>query len=115
MTTIGDIVLVHFEEAPVFYARIADIDQDVKPGWFRVRLQALTVPVQDITWILREEYINGGGFTMGGKAVRLEKLLPLGPIDGSETEKKEPGGEPSEKPGKKGSEAKVVSLFGRKA
>ncbi len=102
MTTLGDIVLVHFEGEPAFFARVEDIDSDVKPGWFRVRLQVLTVPVQDITWILREEYIAGAPFTMGGRAMRLskvERLAPAGP---------EPAGGAPENGGK------VVSLKDRR-
>ncbi|MEW5736597.1 MAG: hypothetical protein AB1921_17265 [Thermodesulfobacteriota bacterium] len=103
MTEIGDVVLVHYEKDPAFFARIEDIYADVKPGWFSVRMQVLAVPLSEITWILREEYINGGEFTMGGKPVRLEKVERLAPL-------KEP--EP-EKPAKAGGQ-KVVALSSRK-
>ena len=113
MTTINDIVLVHFDKAPLFYARIEDINPDAKPGWYQVRIQALTNPPQDITWILREEYIEGAEFTMGGKSMHLEKLPPL-------AEKEAPDGDNSPKAmkkparsGKKPASGKVVSLFDR--
>jgi hypothetical protein len=70
----GDLVLVHYEDQPVVYARIQVIEPDIKRGWFQVTLLILTIPHQMVTWILREEYINGGSFTMGGKAMKLEKV-----------------------------------------
>jgi hypothetical protein len=30
-----------------------------------------------VTWILREEYINGAPFTMGGTPMRLEKVKKI--------------------------------------
>jgi hypothetical protein len=70
----GDVVLVHHEEKPALYARIEAIGPDVKKEWFQVTLLLLTLPAQTVTWILREEYINGAPFTMGGQAMRLEKV-----------------------------------------
>lgn len=70
----GDVVLVHHEENPALYARIEAIGPDVKKDWFQVTLLLLTLPAQTVTWILREEYINGEPFTMGGQAMRLEKV-----------------------------------------
>jgi len=32
----------------------------------------LQMPVQVVTWILKNDYINGTEFTMGGKKMRLE-------------------------------------------
>jgi hypothetical protein len=70
----GDVVLVHHEDKPALYARIEAIGPDVKKDWFQVTLLLLTLPAQVVTWILREEYVNGAPFTMGGKAMRLEKV-----------------------------------------
>jgi hypothetical protein len=70
----GDVVLVHHEEKPALYARIEAIGPDVKKDWFQCTLLLLTLPAQTVTWILREEYINGAPFTMGGQAMRLEKV-----------------------------------------
>ena len=41
MATTGDIVLIHVEEQPAFFARIEDIAADSKPGWYQVRLLIL--------------------------------------------------------------------------
>jgi hypothetical protein len=70
----GDLVLVHYRDKPAFYARIEAIDPDIRRDWYQVTLLILTVPSQTVTWILREEYINGGTFTMGGEPIRLEKV-----------------------------------------
>jgi hypothetical protein len=39
----------------------------------------LTIPAKDITWILREEYIRGSAFTMGGQSMKLEPIPPYTP------------------------------------
>jgi hypothetical protein len=74
MTTEKDIVLIHFEDKPLTFARIEDISADHKPGWYQVRLMLLQIPIQVVTWILRDAYIGGGEFTMNGKRMRLEKV-----------------------------------------
>ena len=74
----GDVVLVHHKDKPALYARIEAIEPDVKKDWFQVTLLLLILPAQVVTWILREEYINGTPFTMGGKAMRLEKVKRIG-------------------------------------
>jgi hypothetical protein len=74
MTGINDIVLVHFEEKPLSFARVEDIAADHKPGWYHVTLLMLQVPLQVVTWILRDAYINGEEFTMNGKRMRLERV-----------------------------------------
>lgn len=73
-TGCSDLVLVYVGEKPAFYARVEDISQDVKPGWWQVKLLVLTHPIQIYTWILEESQINGAGFTMGGTPVKLEKV-----------------------------------------
>ena len=74
MATINDIVLIYFEDSPLIFARIEDISPDVKKDWYLVKLMILQVPLQVVTWILREEYINGTEFTMNEKRMRLEKV-----------------------------------------
>lgn len=75
MTQEGDVVLVHIENNPAFFARVEGISADVKPGWYQVRLLVLQVPLVVITWILRETYVNGDEFTMGGRPVRMAKVV----------------------------------------
>ncbi|MCJ7594260.1 MAG: hypothetical protein MUO52_05755 [Desulfobacterales bacterium] len=73
----GDLVLVYHEENPAVYARIESIEPDIKRDWYQVTLLLLTLPAQAVTWILRREYIDGGGFTMGGQAMRMEGVNPV--------------------------------------
>lgn len=67
-----DLVLIYFEDEPFSYARIEDISPDAKPGWYHVKLFMLQIPVNVVSWILRDVYIDGEPFTMGGKSMRLE-------------------------------------------
>ncbi len=104
MAAENDIVLIHFEDRPLTFARIESILPDSKPDWYHVKLLMLQVPLQVVTWILRDAYINGATFTMNGKEMRMEKVLnpemPDTPEDKPATE------EPPAEPGP----AKVISL-----
>ncbi len=108
MAVIQDLVLVYIDNKAGFYARIEDIAPDVKPGWWKVKLLVLTIPVQIYSWILDESQINGSPFTMGGTPVLLEKVeVPEPVLEHVEHEvvKKDNG--------KKGG-SKVISLLDRK-
>jgi len=108
MTTVNDIVLIHFEDKPLAFARVEEIAPDVKAGWYTIRLLLLQVPLQVVTWILRDAYINGGEFTMNGKRMRLEKVVaPAEPQESAKPALKRE--EPRKKPAaEKG--GKVISL-----
>ncbi len=112
MAGINDLVLVHIDNKPGFYARIESITPDVKPGWWQVKLLVLTFPLQVYTWILDESQVNGAPYTMGGTPVRLEKVESLVPRNDAEASSP-PGAEALEK-GTKSGGAKVVSLAERK-
>ena len=109
----GDLLLVHVEDNPAFFARIECISPDLKPEWYQLNLLVLQVPLIEVTWILREEYINGGSFTMGGKKILLEvveapgKRPPQQPVRKS---KEDGTKQPSETKEERG---KVISLFER--
>ncbi|GAM09522.1 hypothetical protein OR1_01801 [Geobacter sp. OR-1] len=75
MATINDLVLVHVDNRPGFFARIEDISPDVKPGWWQVSLLVLTVPLQVYTWILDDSQVDGAPFTMGGTPMMIEKVV----------------------------------------
>ena len=79
MTTINDLVLVHLDRQPAFYARINDISPDVKRGWYQVELLVLSLPPQTIVWILEEAHLQGEEFTMGGQPVQLVHIPPKAP------------------------------------
>jgi hypothetical protein len=70
----NDLVLIHFEDKPLAFARIESILPDSKKDWYHVKLLLLQVPLQVVTWILKDVYINGTEFTMNGKRMRLEKV-----------------------------------------
>jgi hypothetical protein len=75
MAAINDLVLVHIDNKPGFYARIEGIVPDMKPGWWQVKLLALAFPLQVFTWILDFSQIDGAPYTMGGTPVRLEPVI----------------------------------------
>jgi hypothetical protein len=77
MVDVGDVVEIFFREQPTFFARIDSIAPDSKKDWYMVELLILTMPLRQVTWTLREEYINGVPFTMEGNEVRIEAVNPL--------------------------------------
>jgi len=108
MTTINDIVLIYFEDKPLVFARVEGIFPDAKAGWYGIKLLFLQVPLQVVTWILRDVYINGGEFTMNGKRMRLEKVVA--PADPDEIEKVAVKEEATNIKPKERKGAKVISL-----
>jgi hypothetical protein len=75
-----DVVGVYISESLSFYGRVEEIGCDVKPGWLKLRLQVLTVPSRELTWILEPSQIDGDTFTMGGTPIRLERLSDPKPL-----------------------------------
>jgi hypothetical protein len=76
MTTVNDVVLLYLEDAPVSFARVEQILPDPKKDWYQITLLMLQIPLQTVTWILKNEYINGLEFHMNGKKMRLERVEP---------------------------------------
>ena len=112
MATINDLVLVHIDHKPGFYARIDDIIPDVKLGWWQVKLLVLSFPLQVFTWILDESQIAGAPFTMAGTPVKLEKIASP---PARQHEQEGPAAAREVPEGRKKKEvAKVVSLAERK-
>jgi hypothetical protein len=74
MAVVNDIVLIYLEDTPVSFARIESILPDAKKDWYHIKLLMLKIPLQVVTWILKDEYINGGQFNMNGKKMRMEKV-----------------------------------------
>jgi len=86
----NDLVLIYLEDKPQVFARIEQILPDIKPDWYHVKLLLLQIPLQSVTWIIRNAYINGDEFTMDGNRIRLELVTsPDEEDDFDETEKKE--------------------------
>lgn len=112
MATINDLVLVHVDNKPGFYARIEDITPDVKKGWWVVKLLVLTFPLQVYTWILDESQIDGAQFTMGGTPLMLETIVS--PVVHHEPQKESLVDSGSSSGGEHLHRPKVVSLVDRK-
>ncbi|MGD2272627.1 MAG: hypothetical protein PVI06_19670 [Desulfobacterales bacterium] len=104
----NDVVLIYFEDKPLSFARIENILPDAKPDWYHVRLLLLQDPLQVVTWILKDVYINGETFTMNGKKMRLEPVVAPAIKDAPEPppHKEKPSGEPGK--------ARVLSFVDRK-
>jgi hypothetical protein len=111
----NDVVLIYFEDQPLSFARIEAIEPDAKPEWFQVTFLMLQVPLQTVTWILRPAYIDGDPFTMGGKQVRIEKVVAPQATDARapepepEESRAPENPEETEKPTPEG-DGKVISL-----
>ncbi|MEJ2638871.1 MAG: hypothetical protein P8010_04790 [Desulfosarcinaceae bacterium] len=124
MTTVGDLILIYFEDKPMSFARVEDILPDSKPGWFHIKLLLLQVPLQVVNWILRDVYIEGDEFTMNGNRMRMEKVVSPEELDLEEVSPTEEEGisvsgpsaapGPSPEPASKPPSAKVISLTDRK-
>jgi len=91
MRNIGEVVLIYYDNQPAVYGRIERIKPDVKKDWFQITLLLLTIPAHPVTWILRESYIDGEPFTMGGIPMRLEGVERALPEDESLEPEKQDG------------------------
>lgn len=112
MATTNDIVLIHVENKPGFYARIENIVPDVKPGWWQVKLLVLTFPLQVFTWILDEFQLEGAPFTMGGTPLRLEDVVS--PVELERITKEKEEKDRVAKVRQEGGAPKVISLQDRR-
>jgi hypothetical protein len=112
MANINDLVLIHVDSKPGFYARVEEILPDVKPGWWQVKLLVLTFPMQVFTWILDDFQIEGTDFTMGGTPLRLEPVIS--PVEEERAEKENAEKELAQKARREGGATKVISLQDRR-
>jgi hypothetical protein len=112
MVAINDIVLVHVDNKPGFYARVEEISPDVKPGWWQVRLLVLTFPLQVFTWILDEFQLEYAPFTMGGTPIRLEPVIS--PLEEERQHQEKQELEERKQARLEGGSPKVVSLADRR-
>jgi hypothetical protein len=112
MATINDVVLVHVDNKPGFYARIEDISPDVKPGWWQVRLLVFTFPLQVFTWILDEFQLEYAPFTMGGTPIQLEPVVS--PLEEERQQQEQQEKEERKRARQENGSPKVVSLMDRR-
>jgi hypothetical protein len=75
----NDLVLVHLQYQPAFFARVEKIEPDIKPKWWQLTLLVLQLPLKVITWIIDDYQIRGEEFTMGGIPVQIARITT--PID----------------------------------
>jgi len=103
----NDLILVHVQHNPGFFARVEEIVTDRKPGWWQVRLLPLSLDnleFQNIVWILDDQQIRGEEFTMQSVPMRIQKIEPYA--------HRVPDKPKPEKDGAKG--GKVISLVKKK-
>lgn len=112
MATVHDLVLIHVDNKPGFYARVEEIQPDVKPGWWQVKLLVLTFPLQVFTWILDDHQLEGADFTMGGTPLRLEEVAS--PVELERAEKEAAEKVRVQKARREGGTPKVISLQDRR-
>ncbi len=112
MATIHDLVLIHVDNKPGFYARVEEIIPDFKPGWWQVKLLVLTFPLQVFSWILDDYQIEGADFTMGGTPLRLEDVVS--PVELEQVEKETVEKERLQNVRPEGGAPKVISLQDRR-
>jgi len=72
MRAIGEVVAISIDGKPSVYGRIEGYEADRRPRWYQVEILLLTFPPQSLTWILREEQIDGEEFTMDGVPVKIQ-------------------------------------------
>ena len=112
MALVHDLVLIHVDNKPGFYARVEELSSDVKPGWWQVKLLVLTFPMQVFTWILDDFQVEGADFTMGGTPLRLE--LVVSPVELERVEKEAAEKELMQKNRQENGSPKVISLQDRR-
>jgi hypothetical protein len=107
----GEVILIHYRDNPSFFARVENVKADRKKGWWQISFLILIIPPKKMTWILDDDQMRGGDFTMGGNPIRIERVEPelrddFYPeeeflVDGDQIEEDE-----------ESSGARIVSLFG---
>jgi len=103
----NDVVIIYYEDKPLTFARIENIIADHKRDWYHVTLLLLQLPLQTVTWILRDVYINGDEFTMNGKRMRIEMVVNPDSAGNPQNESDKPT---IKKTSKNQKSAKVISL-----
>ena len=47
---------------------------DAKRDWYHIKFLLLQIPLQVVTWILKDDYINGHHFYMNGTRMKIKKI-----------------------------------------
>ncbi|OQY00621.1 MAG: hypothetical protein B6I26_07310 [Desulfobacteraceae bacterium 4572_130] len=72
MAVKNDIILIYRKDSPMCFARIENIKPDAKKDWYHVKILMLQIPLQVVTWILKDIYINGEEFFMDNKKMQIK-------------------------------------------
>lgn len=70
----GQVVLVHIEDQPGFFALIEGIEPDRKKGWWQMTFVVLALPLKRMTWVLDDEQLRGQAFTMNQVPIQIKQL-----------------------------------------
>lgn len=76
MLTVNDLVMVYLDRKASFYARVNEINPDVKRGWYQVEFLVLSLPSRTVVWLISDHHLRGEEFTMGGRPVQLVVVPP---------------------------------------
>ena len=99
----NSIVLIYVQNKPQFYARIEEINPDVKPDWYNVTIKPLYIdpnslaPAENFIWTIRDVYIEGEPFTMNGTEIQIVEIPPIAAPDYINTSTNKSNGEKGEK------------------
>ncbi len=111
MAAVNDIVLIYIEDDPVSFARVESILPDAKKGWYHIKLLMLQIPLQVVTWILKDNYINGEQFHMNGKQMKLKKVeSPVEELSFVKKPKYSDNMQQNDMNGEKNTKCKVISF-----
>ena len=70
----GEVLLVFFQDEPAFFIRVENILADKKKGWWHTQFITLTLPINEMSWILSDDHIRGSEFKMQNNPVRLKRI-----------------------------------------
>lgn len=77
MVVEGEVVLIHLNGDPAYFARVDRIEPDLKDGWWKLEFLLLALPTERITWVIREEHMAGAPFMIGETPIRIEQVPPI--------------------------------------
>ncbi len=77
MVVEGEVILIHLDGSPTYFARVDRIEPDVKDGWWKLEFLLLTLPAERITWVIEESHMAGAQFMIGETLIWIEQIRPL--------------------------------------
>jgi hypothetical protein len=74
MVVEGEVILIHLDGSPAYFARVDRIEPDVKDGWWKLEFLLLTLPAERITWVIEEPHMAGAQFMIGETLIWIEQI-----------------------------------------